>query len=87
MRMVQITESKIQDISTMVEDMLHIGGKLMSCIEEMKEKEHEMYGERSGRNGNTMSMRDDSRYREYNEDRAMQDDPYQERRMYRRNYR
>lgn len=63
---IQITEEKIDEMSECVEDMLHIGGRLMSCLENMRNKgdESEM-GYRRGR----MGYRDD-RY-----DRDMMSNP------------
>lgn len=45
MKVVEITENKINDMSDLVEEMLTAGGKLMLCIEKLS---NEMYGERSG---------------------------------------
>lgn len=44
MRMIQIDDTKVDKMSTMVEDALSTLGRLMSCIEEMGEES--AYGER-----------------------------------------
>jgi len=43
MRIIEITENKVDKMSTLAEEMLTIGGKLMSCIEQLSD---ESYGER-----------------------------------------
>lgn len=56
MRIVQVTEDKKHEMSEMVEDILHIGGRLMSCIENLDDEamgERRYYG---------MGMRDGGRY-------------------------
>ena len=50
-----ITSEKMDELSEMTEKMLHYGGKLMACLEEMSE-EGGMMGER-GRGG--MGMREE----------------------------
>lgn len=56
-RVIEITEKKINKLSSLVEDMLLAGGELMHCISKM---EDEFYGERrgsdGGRYGNRMPM-------------------------------
>jgi hypothetical protein len=42
MRIIEITENKVDKMSSLVEEMLSIGGKLMTCIEHLDES----YGER-----------------------------------------
>lgn len=49
MRMIQITEEKAGKMSDFCEKMLHYGGKLMSCLEEL---------EGGGEYGERMGMRD-----------------------------
>lgn len=53
MKVVQITEDKLGNISECVDKMLHYGGKLMTCIEELGGGSYseEGYSERSGRMG------------------------------------
>lgn len=43
MKIVEITESKMDELSEMLEDILYTGGRMMSCIEQMREG---AYGER-----------------------------------------
>ena len=38
---IEVSESKLECLSEYVEHILKYSGKLMSCLEEMKEKEHE----------------------------------------------
>ena len=45
MKIVEISSSKINKMSELVEDMLLAGGELMHCLTKM---EDEMYGERGG---------------------------------------
>ena len=47
-RVIEITEKKINKLSSLVEDMLLAGGELMHCISKM---EDEFYGERRGSDG------------------------------------
>lgn len=44
MKMIQISDSKVDMMSENVEKILRYGGKLMSCIEELS---HGEYGERN----------------------------------------
>lgn len=44
-KIVEITESKVEKMSSLVEDMLLAGGELMHCITKLSD---EMYGERGG---------------------------------------
>lgn len=62
-----------EKISDMVEDMLHIGGRLMTMVEEMEESDG--FGERM-RYRDGMGMRDGGHY----VDRWDGYDPYMERR-------
>lgn len=58
--LIQITEEKIDEMSEAVEDMLHTGGKLMSCIERLRDESGEddgQYGRRYGRREGSMSQR------------------------------
>lgn len=60
--MIKITEDKLGTMAELAEKMLHYGGKLMSCIDEVQTS-GEMgmrggYGERRG-----FGMRDDMNYR------------------------
>lgn len=47
-RVIEITEKKINKLSSLVEDMLLAGGELMHCISKM---EDEFYGERRSSGG------------------------------------
>ena len=38
---IEVSENKLECLSEYVEHILRYSGKLMSCLEEMKEKEHE----------------------------------------------
>jgi len=52
MKIIEITSKKADEMSELVEEMLMAGGKLMSCIERLKEEsynERGSYGERGGR--------------------------------------
>lgn len=60
MRMIRITDDKKDEMSGLVEKMLHYGGKLMTCLESLDE-DGEM-GERSYRH---MGMRDEDDYPDY----------------------
>lgn len=69
MRIVQITETKVNKMAELVECMLQAGGKLMTCIEELREGEwsedeaHE-YGMRRGmRNENDYYPEEDREMR------------------------
>lgn len=44
--MIQITEDKKNEMSELCDKMLHYGGKLMQCIENMSEEGSEMMGNR-----------------------------------------
>jgi len=44
MKVIEITESKMNKLSSLVEDMLIAGGELMHCLSKM---EDDLYGERS----------------------------------------
>lgn len=61
MKIVEITEDKITKMSECVEEMLRIGGKLMSCIDELDTGSYgeRNYGMRGGNYGNRMGYRDD----------------------------
>lgn len=43
MKVIEITDHKVEKMSELVEEMLHTGGKLMNCLEHLS---GEMYGER-----------------------------------------
>lgn len=53
-RVIEITEKKINKLSSLVEDMLLAGGELMHCITKM---EDEFYGERRGSDGGRYNNR------------------------------
>lgn len=68
MKIIEITPKKLNDMSDITEDILLLGGKLMSCLEKMSD---EMYGERRSRedddedyNERRMSRRDREDYNE-----------------------
>lgn len=89
MRIIEITESKQSELADMCEEMLTIGGRLMSCIREMGEDNDRMgerspyYGDRMGMRGRRMGGRYGNRYDEPEPD--MPDyDRMGERRMYRK---
>ena len=44
MKVIEITESKMNKLSSLVEDMLMAGGELMHCLSKM---EDDLYGERN----------------------------------------
>lgn len=83
MRIIEITESKKEKMSGLVEDMLMIGGKLMNCIEQLGEDSD--MGERMRYRGG-MGMRDGGSYGNRNGYGNRYDDPDEmgERRYYRR---
>jgi len=64
-KVIEITESKVDKMSNLVEDMLLAGGELMHCLTKLSD---EMYGERGGNtggggmSGNRGSYVDRSRY-------------------------
>lgn len=68
-RVIEITEKKINKLSSLVEDMLLAGGELMHCISKM---EDEFYGERrssdGGRYGRRMPMNVGMRDDDYDRD-------------------
>lgn len=49
MRVIEITEDKCQKMADLTEEMLHAGGKLMSCIEQLKESKTLNYRSREMR--------------------------------------
>lgn len=53
-KVIEITEKKIDKMSSLVEDMLLAGGELMHCISKMEE---EFYGERRGSDGGRYGRR------------------------------
>lgn len=75
-KVIEITEKKINKLSSLVEDMLLAGGELMHCISKM---EDEFYGERrsdggsyyGNRYGNRMPMHDEDDWDESEEMRRM----------------
>lgn len=54
MKVIEITEEKAQKMSDLVEEMLTIGGKLMTCVSQLKDDDDEANYRR-----NRMSYRDD----------------------------
>lgn len=76
MKIVEITEKKMTELSEGLEDMLAIGGKLMSCIEELKEEsEDEDFGMRRGRRMNRGMGRRGGGYGYRRRDDMGEDDP------------
>ncbi len=68
MKMIEITESKLKDMSNHVEDILELGGKLMLCLEKLS---YEMYGEKSAKHHEDEYMHErrmNMRYRDYDDD-------------------
>lgn len=63
--MIEITESKFDELAENAEKMLRYGGKLMSCID----------GMRNGRMGERSPMRD---YRDWQEREKWDDDDYRQ---------
>lgn len=53
-KVIEITEKKLDKLSSLVEDMLLAGGELMHCISKM---EDEFYGERRGSDGGRYGRR------------------------------
>ena len=47
MVMIEITEDKFEGLYENAEKMLKYGGKLMTCLESMKENSRDRYGERN----------------------------------------
>lgn len=42
MKVIEITEDKATKMASLVEEMLHAGGKLMTCIEQLRDDDGEM---------------------------------------------
>lgn len=42
MKIIEITEDKATKMASLVEEMLHAGGKLMTCIEQLRDDDTEM---------------------------------------------
>lgn len=71
-KVVEITEKKVDKMSSLVEDILLAGGELMHCITKM---EDDFYGERRGSDGGrygrrmpmNVGMRDDDYDRDMDE--------------------
>lgn len=75
MKMIEITEGKLDNMSGLVEDMLTTGGKLMLCLEKLSNEIHSerrndtryrmdesMYGDRRGMRYHDEDMWDERRY-------------------------
>ena len=60
MRITEITDKKIEKMSSLVEDMLEAGGKLMLCLEKLSNED--MFGERSRERNRYSEMMGDRRY-------------------------
>lgn len=74
MRIVQITEDKVSKMTECLDKMLHYGGRLMSCFEEL---EGGYYGERTNSYGERMGFREP----EWEEPEMRMSPRYGERRM------
>lgn len=61
--MIEIEESKVEKMSSLVEDMLSIGGRLMNCLEGISSERE--YESRSTRQSND-KRESDERYSRYN---------------------
>ena len=59
MKVIQITESKLGNLAECAEKMLHYGGKMMSCLEELQGGTYseEGYGERGYGDGGSYGQR------------------------------
>lgn len=64
MKMIKITTKKLEDMSDLVEDMLRMGGKLMSCLDKMSEEMYEERDDDEEYNERRMSKRDREDYNE-----------------------
>lgn len=61
MKIIEITENKMSDLYDYTEKMLKYGGKMMSCLEDLKEGKsmgHRGYGNRYDMNEHGYSERD-----------------------------
>lgn len=67
MRIIEITEGKKEKMADYVEKMLHYGGRLMSCLEELDGDmgEREPYGSYGNRNYGSSYSRYGNRYDNY----------------------
>ena len=63
---IQITEEKLDEMSEAVDDMLHIGGRLMSCLETMRSKGAE--GSEMGYRRGRMNYREDRQHDRWRDD-------------------
>ena len=67
MKIVEITEAKKTELAEGIEEMLRIGGRLMSCVEELGEEDDHMAmrrgGSRMGYRDNSMGYRGRGGYR------------------------
>ena len=60
MKIIEVKSDKLEKMSCMVEEMLSIGGKLMSCIDSLEHSE--MYGERNSMRGGRYAEPEDDDY-------------------------
>lgn len=60
MYMIEIEESKVEKMSSLVEDMLTIGGRLMNCLEGLSSERE--YDTKSSRNQESERRDYDERY-------------------------
>lgn len=71
---IEISEDKIDELAEGMEDMLHVGGKMMSCIERLREggdddKMGRRYGRRMNRRGSNYGRRDENE--DWDDDESM----------------
>ena len=61
MKIIEITETKVDKMAEYAEEMLRYGGKLMQCIDDLGSED---YGERGryGSRGGSMNYRDDEEW-------------------------
>lgn len=60
---VEIENSKLEDLSEYVEKMLKYGGKIMHCLEELKEEQEELH--EKPRKRKSIKDHDDDEYLRY----------------------
>ena len=62
MRVIEISDNKLNKMADLTEEMLMAGGKLMSCI---SRREEEMFGERRGEDIRYRDTRNSDMYNRY----------------------
>lgn len=65
MTIVEVEYSKLEKLSDYVEKMLSYGGKVMSCIERMKEEEEEDYEHEKYKRKRVAKDKDEEEYSRY----------------------